>query len=66
MRNMNRKDRTRIGLNRETLRHLGAELLADVVGGRKNMTVVSDCCRTTGCGPNTLTGSGLGTGCTTF
>ena len=63
---MQRKDRKRIALSRETVRHLGVDVLGGVAGGRINLSRQTQCdCPTLGgCGPNTVTVSAANTSCT--
>ena len=61
-----KKDRKRIALGRETVRHLTQGALQGVAGGAINLSRHSQCdCPTFGgCGPDTLTISAVGTTCT--
>jgi hypothetical protein len=63
-----KKDRKRIALSRETVRHLNGEALRGIAGGRINESRNTECeCPTVlGCDPNTttLTASRVNTACT--
>jgi hypothetical protein len=61
-----KKDRKRIALGRETVRHLSPGTLEGIGGGAINLSRHSQCdCPTFGgCGPNTLTVSAVRTACT--
>jgi hypothetical protein len=61
-----KKDRKRIALGRETLRHLTQASLQDIAGGRINESrlTVCGCATANGCPGDTLTVSAVGTACT--
>jgi hypothetical protein len=63
---MNKTNRKRIVLGRETVRHLTPAALQGIAGGAINLSRHSQCdCPTVGgCGPDTLTISAVGTACT--